>query len=137
VFNWTWNDGFDPPHHHDSGLILTEFQGVCGLALRAQQVKFVELTAIDMSTIRIREKLQLCRKFWLLPWQLRKTANIRAILSVPMYVEKKSAESKHFVAVGVINVDAVTDEAAAMLKAKAQELSEYFTDEGKVIALLG
>lgn len=137
TFVWTWNDGFDPPEHRDAGLCLTEFQGVCGLALRSGEGKFVELPRIDYSALSMRDKWSLCKEFWLLPWQLKKTQNIRAILSVPLFVERKTREARWWKAIGVINIDAVSDEAANRMKPRVIELTQYFIEEGKIVALLG
>jgi hypothetical protein len=136
VFDWTWNDGFDPPRHQDANLFLTEFQGVCGLTLRSERAFLADLRAAGQMSFA--ERWFLRNRFRLFKWQLDKTRNTKAVLSVPMFVERKagSAEAKKWRAVGVINLDTDTDAGAALLQDRQDDLVTYFGRVGKVVAKL-
>jgi len=150
VFRWTWNDGFRPPHgHFDVNLGLTTFQGVCGKAFRTKTPIFVDFreeppTARDrtyQNWIPFRWSWFQLRswppfnQFHLWPWQLSKCKNLKGVLSVPI-LKKSKGNSPKWRAVGVINLDSVTDEGTEFLKTHRNKLTVYFVDYGKILASL-
>jgi hypothetical protein len=74
-------------------------------------------------------------RFRLWPWQARKTAGVKYILSIPLFKELPTvpASFKH---VGVINLDTTSDKGVKFLMDNEGRLVDYFTDRGKVIACL-
>jgi hypothetical protein len=123
VFTWAWSCNFDATHNHhrDAGLLLTRFQGVCGKAYRAQKA---EIVSFDGSATA----WTLFRTYRLFPWQQQKTRHVKAILSVPIFRQSESP-SRPAKCVGILNIDAVTDEAAKLLRDNEVSLAEYFTVE--------
>lgn len=122
-FEWTWNWNFQPGAHQDANLWLFTWQGVCGAAYRTERAKFVRLDG------------QLADGSRLTHWQAKRTSHVLAILSVPMLLQSKQ-DSQSYKCVGVINIDAVTDEAADVLERNADALSEYFMKQGLMLAEL-
>jgi hypothetical protein len=127
-FEWDEEQlGFTPGRFHfDQKLWLTEWQGVCGQALRKESVAFAELPGAS-------------QPHWL-PWrnpyglfrgQVLATTHVRAVLSVPMLLKRKGMQP---LAVGVINVDAVSDDGVDFL---ADEYSAWEADgQGEVVPKL-
>jgi len=74
-------------------------------------------------------------RFQLWPWQSKRVRRIQYILSVPLFRESQT-DSRSWKPVGVLNVDATTEEGAAFLRKNEKELAEYFFQVGKVIARL-
>jgi hypothetical protein len=74
-------------------------------------------------------------QFRLWPWQAKKTAPVKYILSVPLFKASKG-DSRTWKPVGVINLDSTTEEGAAFLQANEGRLAAYFIEIGKVIACL-
>ena len=63
AFEWTWNNGFDPPAGHiDANMWICEFQGVCGKAFRTMKPQtvyfdeqvppFASAAAADAASVR-------------------------------------------------------------------------------------
>ncbi len=130
-FQWTASRGFDLCHR-DVKLWLAAWQGVCGAAFRDQQVKFVDLRGVPPLEAS-------CWKFWqnpfrLFKWQLQRTQHVQAILSVPMVLKRGDGGNPSFVKVGVINVDAVTNDGAEFLAANWEQMRKPLLEAG---ALLG
>jgi hypothetical protein len=73
--------------------------------------------------------------FRLWPWQLKKTEDVKYILSIPLFKASKG-ESKSFKCTGVINLDTLSDEGAEFLERNEGKIVNYFLDRGKVIACL-
>lgn len=136
-FQWDANQGFEPANgaHHDLKLLLHVRQGVCGVAFRANQIQFADLTGESKLTGWFPWPRGTYR-LW--PWQARKVTavGVKAVLSVPMWRTVGPVNNPHYRAVGVINLDARTDEAAALLKNNRESLGVYFADEGKLLAFL-
>lgn len=129
---WTWSTGYEPPaRHHDANIAFWEFQGVCGRALRRATPVFADLREAPLA-----EQSHYWRNdFRLGPKQFKKTQNVKAILSVPLYA-RKGGEAPSWKPVGVINLDTIDAAAADLLAAKADELQGYFVRLGMSIARL-
>lgn len=135
-FDWCWSTGFEPPDaHHDANLFLTEFQGVCGKALRTGTIRGAY--AFDGATpeLSFRERYLLCNQFHLWPWQLRKTRRLQGVVSVPIF-RKRGGSSPTYKAVGIINLDTLTADGARRLRENERELGDYFARIGKILAKL-
>lgn len=74
-------------------------------------------------------------EFRMWPWQMRRTKEVKYILSVPLF-KASHGDSKTWKVVGVINLDTITDEGAEFLKANEGRLATYFMEIGKVVACL-
>lgn len=152
VFRWTWNDGFRPPNgHFDVNLYFTTLQGVCGRAYRSEKAVFVDFREeVRPPRARSYQKWPPFRWQWfqlrnwppfnpfhLWPWQLTKCGALKGVLSVPILKEiKRGGLSADWRAVGVLNLDSMTDEGTEFLKKYRNQLSEYFVDYGKILASL-
>jgi hypothetical protein len=135
-FEWSWNSGFDPPKgHHDANLWLTEFQGVCGKALRAGKPQRAFFLEGDPPNLKWHQRYLLCNQFRLWPRQLKKTVGLKGILSIPMFL-RIGDESPSHMPVGVINVDSVEEEGARTLQENEEALATYFIEFGMILARL-
>jgi hypothetical protein len=123
VFEWTWSKGFEPPNHKDAGLFLTRWQGIAGMAARDEKGKSVFFGQPGNPPAR----------YGLLPWQVKKTSHLKGILSVPI-LRKVSSQPQRFRCVGVINIDALTPEAAEILRKNETALTEHFVLFGFLLA---
>lgn len=101
-------------------------QGVCGLAFRERRPLLVELP--DPAPTRWWAKAS----FRMGPVQLRKTRRVRAILSIPIFIQQRNEE---WHCVGVFNLDAVSPAAVEYLKTEQERLTRYFSNVGKLVAL--
>lgn len=136
TFEWTWNDGFDPPVGHvDANMWICEFQGVCGKAFRTMKPQSVYFDANTPEAGGFREKWFFDNKFHLSHRQLRRTRHLRAVLSIPI-LEQSDGMSPDYRSVGVINLDASSDAGMNELHKNERELAEYFTRLGKILAAL-
>lgn len=136
VFEWTWNDGFDPPRGHvDANMWISEFQGACGKAFRTMRPQSVYFDATPRQIQSFKEEWLLGNEFHLSHGQLRRTRHLRAVLSIPI-LEKSDDLSPSYRSVGVINLDAYSEKGSNELQANEQELAEYFIRLGKILAAL-
>lgn len=119
-FEWAWSQNYKPPIHRDFGMALWTWQGVAGLAYRGQQAKSAYFCDTGHPPA-------LGGPYLMFPWQLSKTNEIQGILSVP--VLRRQPSGKH-VAVGVLNVDAMTSAAVESLRKNEVSLAQYFTEIG-------
>jgi hypothetical protein len=117
-FEWSWSKNFEPPNHRDSNLLLFSWQGLAGLAVKLQDPK---ADYFDSS----HAPRALRAPYYLWPWQIAKTAQVKGILSVPI-LKRSSDAAPRFHCVGVINIDAITDEAAGKLKRNVKKRAQYF-----------
>ncbi len=132
-FDFEYPLGFSTPNnHHDMKLHLLWFQGIAGEAFRKGQplAKYIP-PGPPGPTYESR--------WWLTAGQARKTAHVRWVLSVPMFVEAKAGEVEKAQARGVINVDVTDDTVARDLGARPTEVAErisYFLKIGRVASRL-
>ena len=133
VFKWFANPGF-VGQHADNGMFLWRWQGLSGLARAERKSMFVDSAGLTKITAaagwRSKEGLYLTKR------QCRTTAHLRAILSVPLLreVQRKGSLLKKWKAVGVINVDAVSENGATWLVANRSLLEAYLLEEGALLA---
>lgn len=136
VFRWTWNDGFVPPQaHFDTKLFLTKWQGVCGSAVRKTDSELVDFRESAGAKLEWKDEWLLLNQFHLWRRQLKKTSNVKCVLSIPLLKEAKG-DSPKWKPAGVINLDTLTDEGAEFLKKNKNKLVNMFTDDGKIISHL-
>lgn len=136
-FRWFANDGFDPNtggKHEDANMWLGAWQGVCGKALRDGKLLAVDLRKVPAPELWDGLGLTGFRMFW---WQTRRTAGVKAILSVPLFKEASPPPACRWVAVGIVNVDAVSEGGAEWLLENTDDVAQYFRAHGTVLALLG
>jgi hypothetical protein len=93
VFQWTASHGFRAGRDRDIKIPFLEWQGVCGKALRRCEVTWEDLRGPrhQWSALRWYQKWLLWNTYRLTYWQLERTQNVRAILSIPMFRQKRLA----------------------------------------------
>jgi hypothetical protein len=134
AFDWTWNDGFAHPNEHiDANLWMCEFQGLCGRAFRTGKPQSVYFDGGQPMTFR--DTWLFGNAFRLSGWQLRRTAHLKAVISVPI-LDQSDDLSPSYKSVGVINLDTSTDAGATKLRDNEEALTEYFMRLGKILAAL-
>jgi len=134
VFEWTWNDGFEHPNEHaDANLWMCDRQGACGRAFRTGRPQSVYFDGGRPSTFA--ERWLFRNEFRLSGWQLRRTAHLKAVISIPI-LERSDELSPSFKSVGVINLDTSSASGAETLRRNEQQLADYFMRFGKILAAL-
>lgn len=128
---WVWADGYRPPAHRDSHMSFWVWQGVCGRAIRRERTQFADLRDVP----RPGPWTCWCTGFKLWPWQLKKTADVKVIISVPIFVTTGGNVPK-WRCVGVINLDAVEPVGAELLVKNVEALGRYFHELGMRVAKL-
>jgi hypothetical protein len=132
-FRVIWRDGFQPSDR-DFGVRLMIWQGVCGKAARRKEAVFVDFRSMPQESGTFANRWLLGNKFRLFGWQLKKTRDLKAILSVPIYETVGQLEKAHEICVGVINVDTKTDAGATHLAGKTRDLAVFLAKHGTLIA---
>lgn len=135
--SWRWSRGFkdfDPDRH----LLLTEWQGLAGRALRRREALFVRLEPIDAETLPWWRRRCLCNEFRLTWGQMKRTKDLTAILAVPILAETRRSRNGHpkHKTVGVVTLDTRSPEGASYLEAHRKEWTDYFARLGKLLAKL-
>lgn len=126
---WVWGAGYraNTNQHEDDGVCFFWFQGACGKAFRKRQP---QLAQIPVKPTRFGKD-----GFWLFARQRRKTASVRAVLSIPILAEALFSK-KRMRCVGVLNIDVRSADGARDLENKHESLIEYFGKRGKILAIL-
>ncbi len=131
---WYANLGFatNAGPHGDAHLFLFSWQGLCGAAVRERRPLITDLRTQAPS---------FSWKFWNNPfrmfaWQLRRTGNVKVILSVPIYRQKGSEQNPSFQIVGVINFDAVSEAGADWIIANEPQMTAWLGGHGTILAAL-
>lgn len=133
VFEWTWNDGFEHPNEHeDANLWMCDLQGACGRAFRTGKPQSVYF---DGRSMTFAERWFFLNEFRLSGWQLKRTAHLKGVLSIPI-LEQSDELSPSFESVGVVNLDTSSAAGAETLQKNEQELADYFMRIGKILAAL-
>ena len=130
-FVWFANRGFEGAHQ-DNGLWLFVGQGICGRAFKERKTLVADLRGSDSE----QPPWWPCRdNFYLFPWQRKKTAHLTAILTIPIFAEEHLGLMTSHRPVGVINIDAVSENGAERLLSNKKRLDEFFKESGKILAL--
>jgi hypothetical protein len=130
-FTWFANRGFIGGQK-DNDLWMLTWQGLCGKAFRSENT-----LATDLRHTRLSDRWWPCPgNLWLFPWQREKTRHLKAILSIPIFRTTKSDAMTRHKAVGVINIDAVSDRGAEWLLKNAKVLEAFFGDRGTTLVWL-
>jgi hypothetical protein len=137
-FAWFVHDGFQEEHGHhlDRKVVLMTFQGLAGKAYREEKPQFMNLSGVNVLAGRWRDLWLFGNQFRLTYWQLRKTSDVKAILSVPIFYEKKPPPDYEGELVGVINVDAVSTAGADWLEKNWGDVARFVHEHGAIIAPL-
>lgn len=164
TFDFEYPLGFEAPNHHDMKLHLCWFQGVAGRAFMSEEPQVVLLPRNQPNPPTWWKSP---KKWWresyrLWPSQIKKTKNVRLIISVPMLEEAKPGEAEKARVRGVINIDFTdpmrtprltsgSDEAPSPVDSKSAEVMtapilptegdfveiiDYFLKTGKVASRL-
>ena len=133
VFEWAWNNGFEPPNHGDANLKVACWQGVSGFAFSKGKSKSAYYGgSFDLTW----SKRYLLRNRYSMTWrQISKTEGLRGIISVPL-LRRGPGNSASYKPVGVINLDTRTAPGAELLQKHEKELAAFFLDAGSVLASL-
>lgn len=131
TFQWRASRGFAPGAHRDARLWLTEYQGVAGLAFRAEAIQWYDLRTAPQFTPSI---WPWRNPFFLTRGQYQKTEVVKAVLSIPLVKRSGSSTNPVYERVGVLNVDAISDEGADWLAANQREVSEQLLGAGALMA---
>ena len=132
-FEMVWKDEFDASDR-DARLRLFIWQGVCGMAARRRQAAFVDFSETPLEVEGFAAKWLLQNRFRLWKWQIRKTRNLAAVLSIPIFEKRGPKGQEIEKCVGVINLDAKTDAGAKHLAEKDKDLALLFAKHGTLIA---
>jgi hypothetical protein len=132
TFKLDWKTGFAAPIDKDLKVRLAPWQGVSGLAFRSREPKILPST-ISINSLNWPEKWLLMNEHRMAHWQLEKVAAVTGLISIPMLVVRENKPDK---AVGVINVDSVTEAGAKYIAENSLDLGAFFLDQGKALALL-
>lgn len=130
-FVWFANRGFTGCHH-DNNLWILRWFGLSGNALKEKNTIAVDLRGRTPSGGRWPRRENL----WLFSWQARKTRHLKAVVSIPIFKETKKGAMTHHKAVGVINVDAVSDAGAEWILSNGPALEAFFGDRGTALVWL-
>jgi hypothetical protein len=132
------NAGFDPAFgaNADAHFWIWGFQGVCGRALKKGYPQFSDLRGGSSPDPWWRTPFPSRRNFRLFRWQLQKTAHVKAILSVPISIPNDSSVNPKSHIVGIVNLDAVSEDGANWLKNELQQTTEYLCDHGQFLTYL-
>ena len=126
---WVWHDGYRPPNHEGVNLCFWSWQGLCGRALRREKAQFVDLRATPLRVGVLFDNFKMG------PFKRRRTASLKAVLSVPIF-ESRGGDAPGWRCIGVFNLDAVEEAGADLLAKNWHDLAQYFTDLGMVVAKL-
>jgi hypothetical protein len=134
-FRSAWNKGFAPPKYHwDAGMVLLRWQGVAGQAFQlantgASRGLGFGYAEYDLGNPDVMKTFRLTRG------QLNRTKHVLAVLSIPMLRKITTREGgEKFKCVGMINVDAVTTDAAKVIKNNEAALIEAFAQVGRYLS---
>jgi hypothetical protein len=136
VFRWAWHKGFDPPFQADADLFMFSWQGVWGEAVR-QASKGAHEGDVKGTIAKLGPGSpdQKTKRYWMFPWQVSKTTHVKTVLCVPILrKEKGMGGAVRFVCVGLVTVDAVTQEASEKLTKNAKEVMDFFSEMSPYLA---
>jgi hypothetical protein len=132
TFKLDWKTGFAAPSDKDLKVRLATWQGVSGLAFRLREPKTLP-SVISINSLSWPEKWLLMNEHRMAHWQLKKVEAVTGLISIPMLMVRENKPDK---AVGVINVDSVTDAGAKHISENFKDLAAFYLDQGKALALL-
>jgi hypothetical protein len=135
---WVANVGFDPAFgvNADAHFWIWGFQGVCGRALRKGFPQFSDLRTEKPRDATWSLFFPSRENFRLFRWQIRRTGHLKAILSVPINRPDDSPTNPRLRIVGVVNLDAVSDDGADWLKKEREQTTKYLSDHGQFLTYL-
>jgi hypothetical protein len=138
AFEMRGRKGFEHPDgivHPDEDLVLLAWQGLAGLAVKEKAPQYASggPPQPGVRHLAAQPTWMIWQTLWLLPWQVRKTQRLKAILSVPMALENKRGTRK---IVGVINLDAISDAGAAYIDQHRLVLTRALASLGRHLARL-
>lgn len=131
-FSVVWKDKFHPSDK-DGSLCLYRWQGACGRAARTKEAFFVDFRTESAEETSWLRAWLLQGRYHMAPWQTKKARHLKAILSVPMFDVRGRAGNEQQYCVGVINIDARTDEDGDYLSSRAKDLAIYLARHGQLI----
>ena len=134
VFERPWRRNF-LQNHKDVRLFMFANQGVAGVAVEQRTFVFDRLRPYSVLTTQDRRATLARWRMW--GWQLRQTEHIVAILSVPVFAPLPDGdEIGKKPILSVLNVDAITDEAADLMAANWKRMGEDIAKHAEYVSLL-
>jgi len=139
-FKWVANYGYTDSANiaPDLHMWLATWQGVAGVAVASRKPQWATLWADKPPSFTFAQRWTLRNKFKLLGPQLDRTAEVRAVLSIPLVRRLGGSHNPRGKVVGVMNLDAITEAGAAWLAEphKRDELLKFLADHGGLLAFL-
>jgi hypothetical protein len=140
-FKWVANYGYtdNATIAPDLHLLLAKWQGVAGVAVASCKPQWATLwTDAPPSSFSFAQRWAFQTKFKLWGPQFERTAEVRAVLSIPLVRRLGGYHNPRGKVVGVMNLDAITEPGAAWLAdpQKRGELLKFLADHGGLLAFL-
>jgi len=135
---WAANVGFAPAfgNNSDAHFWIWGFQGVCGRAIRKGFPQFSDLRGEIMYDRWSSMVIPWRVNFRFFRWQIRRTAHVKAVLSVPIHAQTAPSPNPKMRLLGVVNLDAVSDGGADWLVKTHKGTAEYLCDQVQFLAYL-
>ena len=134
AFYWAWNYGFEPPYHHDANMRMACWQGVAGQAFETQISKCAFFSQ-PAPAKKFTEKWCFHNQFKFSFRQLRLSSSVTGVIGI-LIMRKGQGDSPSYKTVGVILLDAYTNDDAHFLDTNKQELAKYFFRVGRILGSL-
>ncbi|HEY7288980.1 MAG TPA: hypothetical protein VH583_04010 [Vicinamibacterales bacterium] len=134
VFKWVWHRGYAPPLHRDANMFLFRWQGVAGKAFKVAKAAGVKGSPQSLAVYFDGTSP---KSFRLFRWQRDRSAHVKAVHSIPILKLIKNEEgAESYACTGLINIDAVTDEARERLRNNEEIVAETFAKIGRYLSEL-
>ena len=139
-FKWVANYGYtdDASVASDQHMWMAKWQGIAGVACRSGKPQWATIWTEDPPILTFSERWMFQNEFRMWGFQLTRTANVRAVLSIPLVRKHGGSHNPRGKVVGVLNLDAVSTAGALWLAdpEKREELLKFLSDHGGMLAFL-
>jgi hypothetical protein len=139
-FKWVANYGYtdNSTVAPDLHMFLAKWQGVAGVAVASGKPQWATLWTDTPPTFDFAQRWVFRNKFKLWGSQLDRTAEVRAVLSIPLVRRLGGTHNPRGKVVGVMNLDAISEAGVAWLAdpQKRHELLKFLADHGGLLAFL-
>jgi len=139
-FKWVANYGYtnSATIAPDLHMLLAKWQGLAGVAVRSCKPQWATLWTDTPPSLTFAQRWLFRNTFRLWGTQLDRTAEVRAVLSIPLVRRLGGSHNPRGEVVGVMNLDAITEAGSAWLAdpQKRDELLKFLADHGGLLAFL-
>lgn len=139
-FKWVANYGYTDSAAiaPDLHMLLASWQGVAGVAVASRKPQWATLWADKPPSFTFAQRWAFGNRFRLWGSQLDRTADVRAVLSIPLVRRLGGSHNPRGKVVGVMNLDAITEAGANWLAdpSKRDQLLKFLADHGGLLAFL-